>query len=168
MRSIRDVCLQEEDPVKVMWMNMKDLSEAGEVNWWSEVKNLLKEYKVNLSIDEIKKMERKGYTKKVNMAVCNVAYENLKEECKKKEKTANLEYSSFKLQRYFTCLYPNQARIVFKCRSQTLDIKTHLTYKYHDLLCRGCEVEEETLQHIVNCCMPKSIDCEGNRRLYET
>ena len=94
------------------------------------------------------------------MAVCNVAYENLKEECKKKKKTANLEYSSLKLQKYFTCLYPNQARIVFKCRSQTLNIKSHLTYKYQDLLCRGCEIEEETLQHIVNCCMPESIDCE--------
>ena len=36
-------------------------------------------------------------------------------------------------------------------RSKTLDIKTHRTFKFHDTVCRGCGVEEETLEHLVNC-----------------
>ena len=48
-------------------------------------------------------------------------------------------------------MYPNQAKIVFKCRSKTLDIKTHLTYKYKDSVCRKCGEVPEEVQHIVNC-----------------
>lgn len=47
--------------------------------------------------------------------------------------------------------YPNQARVIFKCRCQTMDIKAHLTYKYNDKICRRCGKEEETLSHVINC-----------------
>ena len=32
-----------------------------------------------------------------------------------------------------------------------LDIKSHLTYKYEDLVCRLCGIEEENPSHILNC-----------------
>ena len=38
-----------------------------------------------------------------------------------------------------------------RCRSKTLDIKTHQTFKYNDTVCRWCNLEEETLSHIINC-----------------
>ena len=38
-----------------------------------------------------------------------------------------------------------------KCRGQTVDIKSHLSYKYTDLLCRKCGLEDETLDHVINC-----------------
>ena len=41
---------------------------------------------------------------------------------------------------------------MFKCRTRTLDIKTHLTYKYRaDSVCRGCGQTDETYEHIINC-----------------
>ena len=43
------------------------------------------------------------------------------------------------------------AKIIFKCRSKTLSIKDHSRFKYSDNLCRWCGVDDETLQHIVNC-----------------
>ena len=57
-------------------------------------------------------------------------------------------------------LYPSQSKVIFKWRSKTLDIKSHLTYKYEDLLCRGCGVEEENLSHILNCGVEATIDSE--------
>ena len=39
----------------------------------------------------------------------------------------------------------------FQIRSKTLNIKTYCPYRYKDLLCRKCEVEEETLKHVANC-----------------
>ena len=54
-------------------------------------------------------------------------------------------------QKYLSVLYPSQARVIFKWRSKTLDIKSHLTYKYEDLVCRLCGVEEENPSHIMNC-----------------
>ena len=37
------------------------------------------------------------------------------------------------------------------CRSKTLDIKTHQTFKYSDTLCRWCNLYDEELSHIINC-----------------
>ena len=48
-------------------------------------------------------------------------------------------------------MYPSQSKILFKCRSKTLDIKTHLTYKYKDTLCRKCKKVPEEVEHIINC-----------------
>ena len=51
-----------------------------------------------------------------------------------------------------TKLYPTQARLIFKARCQTLDIKTQSTYKNGgDIICRKCGVEEETFSHAINC-----------------
>ena len=54
--------------------------------------------------------------------------------------------------------------MVFKCRSNTLDIKSHLTYKYTDLKCRKCGCEEETLSHVINCGHEEVLvfDCKNN------
>ena len=62
-----------------------------------------------------------------------------------------------KLQDYFSYLYPSQARIVFKWRSQTLDLKSHLTYKYSDTLCRVCLSEAEDPYHVINCGAESSV-----------
>ena len=48
-------------------------------------------------------------------------------------------------------MFPSYSKTVFKCRSQTLDIKDHLTYKYSDRMCRRCGVAEETTDHAINC-----------------
>ena len=75
-------------------------------------------------------------------------FNDLKQECASLKKTTGLNYDALELQEYLKVLYPNQARAVLKSRCKTLDIKTHNTYKYkEDTICRGCEVEEETLQH---------------------
>ena len=58
-----------------------------------------------------------------------VTLTDLVNECKSKKKTSHLEYSSLGMQEYFCHLYPNQAKVVFKVRSPTLDLKTNLTYK---------------------------------------
>ena len=60
-------------------------------------------------------------------------------------------YTDLMTQEYLQQLYPNQAKLVFKCRGQTVDIKSHLSYKYTDLVCRKCGAEDETLAHVINC-----------------
>ena len=46
---------------------------------------------------------------------------------------------------------PSDARTIFKCRSKTLSIKDHMSFKYNDTSCRWCGVAEETLDHVINC-----------------
>ena len=48
-------------------------------------------------------------------------------------------------------LYPSHAKTVLRCRSKCLDIKTHRPFLFKDKLCRWCNLEEETLSHIVDC-----------------
>ena len=74
------------------------------------------------------------------------------------KKTANLQYKELKVQEYLSQLYPSQARLVFKWRSKTLDLKTHLTYKYSDKSCRICKSNDETPEHALNCGMESIMD----------
>ena len=148
--------LEEEDPVKKMWESQRKLS--GEKNWWYTVSRRMVKYGVTLEDIESKgKDSFKEYTK---TKVREVAHQKLREECNAKAKTKNIAYDDHQMkpQDYLHKLYPNQAKAVFQARCQTLDIKEHRPYKYQDLVCRLCKVEEETLAHIVNCGAEKEVD----------
>ena len=79
-------------------------------------------------------------------------------ECLNQKKTADLHYSELKLQHYLEHLSPSHSKLVFKWRSKTLDLKTHLTYKYPDKLCRNCKIHEETPDHVLNCGMDDRME----------
>ena len=70
----------------------------------------------------------------------------------------NMPHDSLHLQEYLIKLFPHQSRVIFKCRSGTVDIKTHFTHKYKDLVCRGCKAADEELCHIVNCGHKEAIN----------
>ena len=139
---------------------MRELADKGEENWWTGVKPLLTQYGLPENLAEIKNLSKSTFKESVNKKVQKTAFDNLKRECVSLKKTAELSYDAFELQGYLKELYPNQARTVMKTRCKTLDIKTHSTYKYNDTLCRNCEKEEETLEHILNCGqeVPMSLD----------
>ena len=97
----------------------------------------------------------------VNNAVTASSFQDLKIECASLKKTAELSYESFELQDYLKVLYPNQARIILKGRCKTLDLKTHNTYLYkEDKMCRGCDEQEETFEHVLNCGQVDSLDLD--------
>jgi hypothetical protein len=143
--------LEESDPVYITFRNMMSFAKAGEENWWSEIEAALEKYNLPTDLDEVKELTKDKFKEKVNEAVTGFAFTSLVTECQSLRKTANISYKSFKVQEYLTTMYPNQSKVVFKCRSQTLDIKAHLTYKYKDKLCRRCETAPEEVGHIVNC-----------------
>ena len=103
-------------------------------------------------------MSKDSYARKVKAAVTSVALSQLVAECQSLKKTASLQYKELKVQEYLTQLFPSQARIVFKWRSKTLDLKAHRTYKYSDALCRGCKSSDETPEHVLNCGMENKMD----------
>ena len=123
----------------------------GEGNWYNCVAKLLTTYKITMSEEEIKNLSKEAFKGLVKRAVSEVALANLMEECGNQKKTSSLVYSKLKPQDYLSKLYPWQSRLISKCRSKTLDIKTHQSFKYKDTLCRWCNLEEESLSHIINC-----------------
>ena len=68
-------------------------------------------------------------------------------------KTSNIQYNELKLQEYFidgNC-NKNIAKLIFKARSKTLDIKTQQKWKYADKMCIGCKIKEESGDEILIC-----------------
>ena len=153
--------LSSSDPVSQMFWEMKKFHEAGEKNWWSGIAPCLAKYGLP-QLDQIKELSKECYKRKVKESVGEFALKQLVTECCGLKKTADLKYDCLKLQDYFSCLCPSQARLVFKWRSQTLNIKTHLTYKYNDTLCRGCQNEVEDPYHIINCGAETKVDAALN------
>ena len=134
------------------------MNEAGEKNWWTGVQLSLLKYGLPNNLSHNKLMSKNCFAEKVKNAVYTAALQELVAECHSHKKTANLEYKSLKVQDYFSHLYVSQARMIFKWRSKTLDLKSHLTYKYSDTLCRGCKSYSETPDHVINCGDGNTID----------
>ena len=143
------ISLGGDDPVRKLLNNMKSL--PGQNCWWSNVSKLQKSYSVEMSDEQISTMTKEAYRRIVNKSVKKVALRNLVRECKEKSKTEDLKYNSLELQDYIKTMHPMHAKTIFKCRSKTLDIKSHRKYQYEDLICRGCNLNEENLNHIFNC-----------------
>ena len=150
--------LEETDPVYKVFVNMQAFHKAGEENWWSGVVKALADYNLPTDLEEIRSMSKGGFRKLVNESITEIAFKCLVSECKAQKKTSNLEYASLKLQEYLTVMYPNQSRTILKCRSKTVDIKSHLTYKYKDIACRKCGSSDEDMLHIINCGHRDHID----------
>ena len=144
------VNLTEEDPVKKVWRNQMNLPEHR--NWWRDVEKLFVKYGLEFDEEGMVSMSKETYKKRVKMAVAKKALEELLDENKGKKRTANWEYEKLETQKYIRNLDPASARIIFKCRAKTLNIKSHMKFKYkEDLSCRWCGICEESLEHIVNC-----------------
>ena len=150
--------LESTDPVSKLFWDLKKMSEAGETNWWTGVEPSLEKYHLPTDLGKIKGMSKDCFARKVKDAVTKAALSQLQSECQSLKKTASLQYEHLELQDYLKTLFPSQARTVFKWRSGTLDLKTHLTYKYDDTLCRGCKNEPESPEHAVNCGTATKMD----------
>ena len=150
--------LEPTDPVWKLFWELVQMSDAGEKNWWTGVKPLLCKYDLPTELNEIKVMSKDTFAGKVKASVTTTALHHLVAECQSLKKTANLQYNELKVHEYLTHLYPSQARLVFKWRSKTLDLKAHLSYKYSDMSCRICKSNDETPEHALNCGVESVMD----------
>ena len=106
----------------------------------------------------LKSISKETFKKRVKHKVQQYAFASLKTDCASKSKTGNVVYSSFQLQPYLTNLYPNHAKTIFKCRAKCLKIKTHRPYQFSNKVCRWCNLEEESLAHILNCGWEEKVE----------
>ena len=143
------VNLDERDPVKLVWRSLSMLPEYR--NWWSETKDLMDRYKIELEEEEIVSMSEGTYKKLVREKVKNLAFDELKKDVASKTKTRNLDYPVFETQKYLLTLPLKSAQTISRARSKTLDIKHHTPFLFKNTTCRVCRSHDETLDHILNC-----------------
>ena len=77
----------------------------------------------------------------------------LQGQIKKQTKASNIEYCDLKIQEYFVGGHCNKSlsKLIFKARSQSLDIKTQQKWKYADSTCIGCKIQVESGEEILFC-----------------
>ena len=148
-----------------MFQNLKTYHEAGEKNWWSEVVAKMERYHLVIDLDEIQSLSKGVFCRRVKKAVNERALADLHTEIKSLRKTSDLHYPALEVQDYLLKMPPNKARVIFRWRSKTLDIKTHLTYKYEDTICRGCGTCEENVELVMNCGHDDHLETEDVCRI---
>jgi hypothetical protein len=126
-----------------------------EKNWANHMVHLLNMY--NLDERVITTQSLDTWKKKAKEAVCKKAFEALSTDAATKSKTANIQYNSFTEQAYLSQYRYKEACTIFKLRSRSVDCKgNRQSSNKTNLLCRLCEVCDETQRHIINC--PVSSD----------
>ena len=90
------------------------------------------------------------------------AYEVLvSEAAEQKNPIDSSSYLSIRQQPYLTDLPPSQACMIFRLRTNTIDLKAVRKYQYgEDTMCRLCNSEEETAAHVINNCsdVPREME----------
>ena len=76
-----------------------------------------------------------------------------KNEPNKQTKIVNLKYEKLEMQDYLLDgNYKTKiSQVIYKARTQTLDIKTHKRWKYDDDICVACHEKQETIEEILSC-----------------
>ena len=150
------VNLDETDPVYCLYQNMKRL--PGEKNWYNDVLRTSTMYGIDIDEDRLKSISKELFKTTVKSSIRQFAFDDLTTQCASQSKTCDLKYSSFQTQPYLSKLYPSQGKTILKCRAKCLKIKTHRPFQFPNKVCRWCNLEDESLAHIVNCGWEEKMD----------
>lgn len=143
------VNLEIGDPVRDLYEQMKLL--PGERNWLNNVLRSTSQFSIAVDEEHLRKTSKDSFKSHVKAAIIKYAFEKLKEDCAGLSKTKHLTYEALQPQPYLSYLYPSQSKIVLKCRAKCLKIKDHRPYLFKNNQCRWCNLEVETVEHIINC-----------------
>ena len=61
------------------------------------------------------------------------------------------QYSKLQMQEYLADRNTDISKLIFKASGKTLDIKFHKKWKYDDILCSGCKINQESGEEILAC-----------------
>ena len=143
--------LEPDDPVKQIYEQQKYYH--FEKNWASEVRELLVKYGIDIDENEISRLSRSRWKEIIKTKIRGHIVTEANDICKSQAKMSHMPmYHNLTLQNYFDFLPPEDAKIMFKIRTGTVDVKANLRYKYPDLKCRLCGNDDQNLNHILNEC----------------
>jgi hypothetical protein len=145
---------EDNDPVKRTYLEQKKF--VAEENWAKEMAATRIRFAITESDTEIRDLTKSQWKTIVGRQAKRVALEHLLQ--LRLKKGAGLDYEEIKIKQYFKELSAGDARLVFRLRAEIYDIKANRRYQYNDTVCRLCDSDVESLDHIVNECaeIPRS------------
>ena len=123
-----------------------------EENWGNEIKLVLTLYDLPNHMDTIKAMPRTQWESLVKKTILLHAFIELNNQYSNLDNVSSSHYTKLQQQRYFQFLSPENARTCFQVRTGVYNVKDNRPYLYRDNVCRLCESEEESVDHIINSC----------------
>ena len=122
-------------------------------DWISQVIKDLKDLKIDLEVEDLKKMKKSKLKRMLNKTVEEKAFEELQHKKEGHSKVMNLKYSTLKMQNYLKANDINQEEVlmIFKMRSRMADVKTNFRNKNETLECDLCNNENESQRHVLEC-----------------
>ena len=120
-----------------------------------------------MSFSEIEAMSTWRFKKIVKEKTNLAAFTFLmgkKNEPNKQTKITNLKYEKLEMQDYFLDGNFNTqvSKVIYKARTQSLDIKTHKRWKYDDDICVACHERKETIEELLTCTYLSDTNEETN------
>jgi hypothetical protein len=123
-------------------------------DWCLTVQENLKEIKLTLSKDEIKRKSTESFKKIVKKEVGLLAFKTLMSIKDKHSKMKDLNYSNLELQNYLQLpiITKEKAQHLFRFRTRMANFKSNFKNGNTEILCPspGC-VEEDSQQHLLSC-----------------
>ena len=145
--------LPTDDPVRQTYEQQKLFPQ--EKNWYNEVIPLLKLYAINIQENDIVKMNINQWKHLVKSSIKNYCLSALNNKRASLSKGSGIPpYQKLETQEYMSTLWPDEARILFRLRTETYDIKMFRPYMYDPskMECRLCGSHTEDIDHVLNVC----------------
>ena len=117
--------------------------------WYAGVRCWLEEIRVRNDINEIKKMTKSEWKKKVKRGI----EQKIDEEVKKKmSEMKKLRYvQRFEKKEYMRTCNMTKVKRIMKMRLNMVEVKKNFRGKYDDMMCLACREDEETTEHVIMC-----------------
>ena len=108
---------------------------------------------IKLSFQEIENMSVWSFKKLVKSKTKAAGLKYLLGQKERQSKTVLIQYDELTIQEYLVDGHCKKilSQLIFKARSQTLDIKMQQKWKYADKICKGCKTREESGEEILLC-----------------
>ena len=119
--------------------------------WIKNISEHLKIMNGKPSLDELSKMPKITWKKRVYQYVKEKEQREFKQWCSNSSKCQHMKNDNFGMKKYFQHLCPRYAKIVMEVRLGIVDVKANYKNKHQDLICRNCHIQEETTEHFIRC-----------------
>ena len=119
------------------------------------MKRDLEDLELNYEFDDIKKLSKKSWLKRVKEFCKSKAFEDLTDNQIENSKGGNLGYGSLKMRDYLKTknINKNQAILLFKIRTRMVNVKNNFKNGNTDLSCRVCFEGLDSQEHMMMECV---------------
>ena len=122
-------------------------------DWCNLVESDKIELGISLTDNELQTISKTGFKNIVKKKIQSKYLSFLNELKVKHSKSENLECSTIKMAEYLQSgkFTTREKRLLFKLRSRTVEVKGNFPGQFKDLVCRCCNLAQETQSHLLQC-----------------